>query len=84
MTMAGLTSDDLIFVSDRNPALHGMFTPGSRIPIASPEELIRECPDEVIVFNYGYIAEIREQLSAYTAAGGRITSVMSYLTERAE
>ena len=81
LTMAGLTASDIVFVCDRNAALHGKFTPGSRIPIASPAQILEQLPDEVIVFNYGYLDEIREQLAAYTDAGGTITSVMAYLSD---
>lgn len=79
MAMAKLTSNDLVFVCDRNPFLHGKFTPGSQIPISPPDRLFSEPPDEVIVFNYGYIEEIRQQLAAYTQAGGKLISVLDLL-----
>jgi hypothetical protein len=79
LAMAELTAADLIYVCDRNPFLHGKFTPGSRIPIASPDRILADMPDEVIVFNYGYIAEIRKQLASYTDAGGRLISVLELL-----
>jgi hypothetical protein len=79
MAMAKLTADDLVFVCDRNPSLHGKFTPGSQIPISPPNRLFSEAPDEVIVFNYGYMEEISQQLAAYTQAGGKLISVLDLL-----
>lgn len=82
LAMAGLTACDFVFVCDRNPFLHGKFTPGSQVPIAPPERLLEEEIDEVIVFNYGYLEEIRHQLAAYTERGGRLTSVLDLLGGR--
>jgi hypothetical protein len=79
MAMAKLTPKDLVFVCDRNPYLHGKFTPGTHIPIAPPERIVSELPDEVIVFNYGYLDEIQQQLASYTAKGGRLISVLEFL-----
>lgn len=79
MAMAKLTGKDLVFVCDRNPFLHGKFTPGSQVPIMPPEHLFSNPPDEVIVFNYGYMEEIRRQLDPYTQAGGRLVSVLDLL-----
>jgi hypothetical protein len=39
--------------------------------------------DEVIVFNYGYIEEIRDTLSGFIADGGRVVSVIDLLTDTA-
>jgi hypothetical protein len=83
LAMAKLTSKDIVFMCDRNPFLHGKYTPGSQIPISPPERLFSEPPDEVIVFNYGYIDEIRRQLAPFTEAGGTLTSVLDLLGGKA-
>ncbi len=50
---------------DRNPRKQGKYISGSGLPIYSPAELPRLCPDVIIVMNPNYIAEIREQVTAY-------------------
>jgi hypothetical protein len=77
--MAKLTAKEIAFMCDRNPYLHGKYTPGSQIQISPPERIITDRPDEVIVFNYGYIEEIRQQLAPYVEAGGKLTSVLDLL-----
>lgn len=81
LAMAKLTSDDLIYVCDRNADLHGLYTPGSHIPIRPPEQVLREPVDEVIVFCHGYMSEIRQQFAMYVNSGGTLTSVLDVLTD---
>lgn len=79
MAMAGLTSDDLEFVCDQNASFHGLRAPCSHVPVVSAEHLLDHPVDEVIVFSFGYMEEIREQLSHYLARGGTLTSLLDVL-----
>jgi hypothetical protein len=80
MTLAAsATEKDFLFVCDQNPAFHGMLTPGAHIPVAPPDRINRADVDEVIVFSFGYIAEIREQYADFLAQGGQITSLKDLL-----
>lgn len=79
MAMAGLTSNDLVYVLDRNPALFGCVTPGTHIPIQSPNLLDAADVREVIVFNYAYLDEIRDELAGFVGDGGLITSVLDVI-----
>lgn len=77
--IAGLTDDDLVAMYDMNTKLQGMLMPGTRIPVKAPEALYDDQIDEVIVFCYGYLDEIRQYFSTFTERGGRITSMLDYL-----
>jgi SAM-dependent methyltransferase len=80
MTLAASATDqDFLFVCDQNQAFHGMLTPGAHIPVAPPARINRAEVDEVIVFSFGYIDEIREQYANFLAQGGRITSLKDLL-----
>jgi hypothetical protein len=81
LAMAGFSAEHLEFVVDGNPNLRGCFTPATGFRIEGPESVSRETVDEVIVFNYGYIEEIRNTLSAFIADGGRVVSVLDLLTD---
>jgi 2-polyprenyl-3-methyl-5-hydroxy-6-metoxy-1,4-benzoquinol methylase len=79
LAMAKLDKSHLKFVVDGNESLHGCYTPVTGFMIKAPSEIKRELVDEVIVFNYAYIAEIRETLDAFIKAGGKVTSVIDLL-----
>lgn len=63
LNYAGVRSDLIEFVVDRNPAKQGQCLPGSRIPIVD-EGLIREHrPDFVLILPWNLRTEIMNQLS---------------------
>jgi hypothetical protein len=81
LAMARLSAEHLEFVVDGNPNLRGCFTPVTGFRIEDPEAVSRESVDEVIVFNYGYIEEIRQTLARFIADGGKVLSVIDLLTD---
>lgn len=76
LAMAGLSSSDISYLCDRNQSLHGLYTPRSHIPVVSPDCLLEDPVDEVIVFSFGYLDEIKQQLSRYINRGGRLVSLL--------
>ena len=62
INFAGVKSDLLPFVVDRNPWKIGKFLPGSRIPIYGENELLDKKPDFIIIFPWNLRDEILEQL----------------------
>lgn len=79
LAMAGLTHHEIAYLCDRNSSFHGLYTPGSHIPVVPPEQLVRDPVDELIVFSFGYLDEIRQQQSEFVARGGQITSMLELL-----
>jgi SAM-dependent methyltransferase len=61
----GVRKDLLPFTVDRNPHKHGMYLPGTHIPIHSPERLAEVRPDYILVLPWNLREEIAHQL-AYT------------------
>jgi hypothetical protein len=68
----GIRTDLLAYTVDRNPYKHGKFTPGTRIPILSPERIAEDRPDYVLVLPWNLRDEIIEQLSYVSAWGGQL------------
>lgn len=66
----GVGPDTIRYVVDRNPVKQGRYLPGVRIPIRSPEVLVEEMPDAVLVLAWNFADEIMEQQAAYREAGG--------------
>lgn len=81
LAMAGLSERHLEFVVDGNPGLHGCYTPVTEFQIVGPEAVSRSVVDDVVVFNYAYLSEIRETLSEFIADGGRVHSVIDLLAQ---
>lgn len=62
LNFAGINSDLLSFVVDRNPSKQGKFLPGSHIPIVSEVYLQKERPNYIVIFPWNLKDEITKQL----------------------
>jgi hypothetical protein len=77
--MAGLTADDIAYVCDQNASFHGLYMPLSHVLVVGPERLLSDGVDEVIVFSFGYFAEIQQQLAEFRRRGGKLVSLLDIL-----
>ncbi len=66
LNYCGIRSDLIDFTVDLNPNKHGMFTPGTHIPISPVERIAEERPEFLLVLPWNWIDEIATQL-AYVA-----------------
>lgn len=71
LNYCGIGSDLLDFVADRSTAKRGRFTPGTHLPIISPDYLLLEQPDYVLLLTWNFAEEILKQQSEYRRLGGR-------------
>jgi SAM-dependent methyltransferase len=62
LNYCGIRTDFLEYTVDRNPYKHGRFTPGTHIPIHSPERLEQTRPDYILILPWNLKTEIVEQL----------------------
>ncbi len=58
----GIREDLLPFTVDRSPHKHGMFLPGTHIPIHAPERLAEARPDYIVILPWNLREEIVHQL----------------------
>lgn len=72
LNYCGIRSDLLEFTVDRNVYKQNSFTPGTRIPILSPEAIEEARPDFVLVLPWNLRAEISEQLAYIKDWGGKL------------
>ncbi|MFJ4654244.1 methyltransferase domain-containing protein [Nocardia sp. NPDC088792] len=72
LNYCGIRSDLLAYTVDRNPFKQGKFTPGTRIPIHSPERIDADRPDVVVVLPWNLREEITAQLAHIAAWGGEL------------
>ena len=76
MNFAGVNSDLISYVIDRNPAKQNKFLPGSKIPVVSEDRLKSDQPKYVVIFPWNLKEEIVEQLSYIREWNGKfLTSV---------
>src|SRR6202012_4444498 len=61
LNFAGVRSDLLPWVVDRNPAKQGKFLPGCRIPIVDESRLRQERPDFILILPWNLRQEISQQ-----------------------
>jgi hypothetical protein len=67
----GIGREVLDFVADRSTVKQGRYTPGTRLPIVTPEELARRRPDYCLLLTWNFADEILAQQADYRTAGGR-------------
>jgi C-methyltransferase C-terminal domain len=68
---AGLGTDLVDFVVDRNPHKQGKLMPGTHQPVRSPDALLSERPDYVLLLAWNFKDEIVAQQSEFLDGGGR-------------
>ena len=82
LNYCGIRTDMLEYTVDRNPYKHGLFTPGTHIPIFPPEKLAETRPDYVLVLAWNLIDEIAGQLAYIGDWGGRLVVPVPVATVR--
>jgi predicted TPR repeat methyltransferase len=68
----GIRTDLLEYTVDRNPHKHGMFLPGTHIPIHHPDRIAQDRPDFVLVLPWNLRKELTAQLAYVSDWGGRL------------
>ena len=64
--------ETLDYVVDKNLLKQGKYTPGSKLLIRSPEILLEEKPDYVLLLTWNFAEEILEQQKEYLELGGKL------------
>ncbi len=80
INFAGIRSDLIEFVVDRNPAKQGKFMPGSRIPIVQESRLREKKPDYIVILPWNLTAEVQQQLSYVRAWSCKFVTAVPHLT----
>lgn len=71
LNYCGIRTDFLDYTVDRNPYKQGKFTPGTHIPIYSPDKIHETRPDYLLILPWNFKDEIMKQMSHIRDWGGR-------------
>jgi SAM-dependent methyltransferase len=63
--------ETLEFVADRSTVKQGLYTPGTRLPICAPDQLLKAMPDYVLLLTWNFADEILSQQREFRQRGGR-------------
>lgn len=79
LNYAGVKPDLLSFVCDAAQAKQGKFMPGSHVPILSPEVMLEEKPDFVVILPWNIVDEVVKQNSLIRDWGGKFVTAVPLL-----
>jgi 2-polyprenyl-3-methyl-5-hydroxy-6-metoxy-1,4-benzoquinol methylase len=71
LNYCGIRTDFLDFTVDRNPIKHGKYTPGTHIPILSPDAIRQARPDFIFILPWNLKEEISSSMSYVREWGGK-------------
>ena len=80
LNFAGIRTDLLPYVVDRNPIKQGRFMPGSRIPIVDEDRLRADRPDRVLILPWNLRDEVIHQLAYVSQWGSVFVTAVPTLT----
>jgi SAM-dependent methyltransferase len=72
LNYCGIRQDLLDYAVDRNEYKHGRFTPGTHIPIYSPNRLAETKPDYILILPWNLRKEIAQQLRYVREWGAKL------------
>jgi hypothetical protein len=75
LNAAGVGAGDLACVADLAPAKQGRLLPGSYLPVVTPDALLAQDPDDIVILPWNIAPEIVTQLRSAGFAGGLWTAV---------
>jgi len=79
LNFAGIRSDLLHYVVDKNPAKQDKFMPGSRIPIVTEAHLENDRPDRVLILPWNLCDEVKNQLKYIRQWDGKFVTAVPEL-----
>jgi 2-polyprenyl-3-methyl-5-hydroxy-6-metoxy-1,4-benzoquinol methylase len=80
LNYCGASTREIGYVVDRSPHKQGHFLPGSHLPVFSPDKLLSDHPDFVLVLAWNLLDEVVASLPEVAEWGGKFVTTMPTLT----
>lgn len=74
LNYCGIRSDFLDYAVDLSPHKQGLFLPGTRLPIFSPDKVYETRPDFLLILPWNLKDEIMQQMAGVRAWGGQFVT----------
>ncbi len=71
LSFAGIGPERIDFIADRSSLKQGRYTPGTHIPVSSPDRILTEMPDYLLLLAWNFAEEVMRQQEAYRQKGGQ-------------
>ena len=68
---AGITNNEISYITDNAPSKQNKYTPGTHIPIVSPSKLKEDVPDYILILAWNYAPSILEREKWFSLKGGK-------------
>jgi len=82
MTLASMSnSQNFKFLIEKNPKSQNIYAPGSGLQIVNLEHLKENPVDEILVFSFGYMDEIKKDLKKYGYQNNQIKSFIDVMKD---
>jgi hypothetical protein len=81
LNYCGIRQDFIEYIVDKNPHKQELYTPGTHIPVYSPEKIFETKPDVVVILPWNLKREVEEQLAGIRAWGGKFIVPVPCLEE---
>jgi SAM-dependent methyltransferase len=76
LNYCGVSIREIAYVVDRSPHKQGRFLPGSHLPILSPDCLLADRPDFILLLAWNLLQEVTETLPEVREWGGHFVTSM--------
>jgi hypothetical protein len=78
LNFCNITKNQIQLIADQNPMKHDLLTPGTNIPIQSPETVFSSHPDIVVILAWNFLEEICQYLYHTLHFDGKIFIPLPY------
>ena len=79
LNYCGIRQDFIDYVVDNSPYKQGLYLPGTRIPIYSPNRILETRPDFILILPWNLKDEIVDQMSFVRDWGGKFVIPIPYV-----
>jgi hypothetical protein len=69
----------LEYTVEPDPSKHARFTPGTRIPVYEPDQIVKDRPDVVLVLSWNRETELHRELACIAEWGGELITPLPIL-----
>ncbi len=71
LNYCNIGADMLDYIADKSPLKQGKYTPGTNIPVVSPDRILENHPDYMLILAWNFAEEIMKEQHKFKERGGK-------------